>query len=184
MNKKKVIICIILVVVLALHFGISAFKNQYQFGSDLYWQANELLSKLDSLATSIDQVLREFEKADFDPASADTVATWYFEFSLNEVRYDFGYEDMPILDEVRLDYIDRVQEIYGQIGNDNEKLAKLLEDEEKRNELISFKTQLELARDALLDFRDRYEEIPNWKRYFVSWKNERERLTEKLRIPE
>lgn len=182
---KKKIICIVLVAVLAVCAGIGVLKQNYRFGSELYGQASGLSAKLDSLATSIDQTVREFEKNGFDPAGVDTVAIWYFEFSLNEIRYGFGYEDMPILDEVRLDYIERAQKIYdeSEINSGNQKLARLLSDETKRNELIGLKSQLVLARDALLDFCDRYNEIPNWKRYFVSWKGEREVLTEKLRIP-
>lgn len=183
---KKKIICIVLAAVLALGAGIGALKRNYRFGSDLYGQATNLSGKLDDLARSIEQTMREFEKTGFDPAGVDTVAIWYFEFSLNEIRYSFGYEDMPILDEARLDYIDRAQKLYDESGiiSGNQKLARLLSDERKRNEMIRLKSQLVLARDALLDFYDRYNAMPNWKRYFVSWKGEREALTEKLRIPE
>lgn len=182
---KKKIICIVLAAVLAVCAGIGALKQNYRFGSELYGQASGLSAKLDSLATSIDQTVREFEKNGINPAGVDTVAIWYFEFSLNEIRYGFGYEDMPILDEVRLDYIERAQKLYDESGinSGNPNTARLFADETKRNEMIRLKSQLVLARDVLLEFRDRYNAMPNWKRYFVSWKGERDALTEKLRIP-
>lgn len=179
MAKKKVVICIILVVVLVLHFGIGAIKDNYRLGLELYKGAGEVAYQSENFARSIDYLLKEFEQADVDPAD---VNAWPFEHALFEIRYF----NIPILDEVRSGYGKRTDDIFKQIVNssENKKLAKLFTNEEKRKELAGFQTQFELVRDALVDFRERYDEVPNWKRYFVSWKNERDILSEKLRIPE
>ena len=179
MKKGKVIICIILVVILALHSGSRAIKDNYQLGLDLYIGAGTVACQSENFARSIGYLLKEFEQPDVDPAD---VNAWPFEHALVDIRYF----NIPILDDVRSDYGKRTDAIYKQIVNssENKKLAKLFTNEEKREELAGLQSQFELVRDVLIDFRESFEEIPNWKRYFVSWKNVQEDLSEKLRIPE
>lgn len=178
MNKKKVAI-IILVALLLLQQGIHMAKDNYRLGFDLYLGAGEVACQSENFARSIGYLLKEFEQPDVDPAA---INAWPFEHALVDIRYF----NVPILDDVRSDYWKRTDVIFKQIVNssENKKLAKLFTNEEKRKELAGFQSQFELVRDVLIDFRESFEEIPNWKRYFVSWKNVQEDLSEKLRIPE
>lgn len=176
---KKIMVCIILIAAFALHSGSRAIKDNYQLGLELYICAGEVACQSENFARSIGYLLKEFEQPDVDPAD---VNAWPFEYALVDIRYF----NIPILDDVRSDYWERMDAIFKQIVNssENKKLAKLFTNEEKREKLAGFQSQFELVRDVLIDFRESFEEIPNWKRYFVSWKNVQEDLSEKLRIPE
>ena len=181
MNKKKVII-IILVVLLLLQQGAHMAKDNYQLGNDLYDAAQQMASQCFMLTDSITFLEERFERGDTDDLDH---ARHAFDEAVASCWSGFGYDDMPIRNEVRSDYTGRIMDIYDQIVNDteNKRLIGLFTEEQKTNELAVLKAQLELMTDTLTDFCNRYNETPNWKRYFVSWKNERERLTEKLRIP-
>lgn len=184
MRKGKIrftalITSIILIAAFALHSGSRAIKDNYQLGLDLYIGASTVACQSENFARSIGYLLKEFEQPNVDPA---TINAWPFEHALVDIRYF----NIPILDDVRSDYCKRTDAIYKQIVNsrENKKLAKLFKNEEKRGKLAGFQSQLELVRDVLTDFRESFEEIPKWKRYFVPWKNVREDLSEKLKIPE
>ncbi len=180
MNWKKVIICIVIIV---LVFGVYAIYDNYRFGKELFLSNNQLLLTCDTLSGSIQGMQEEFQKTDVDPLN---VSRDFFDTVLSEARMRFLYEDACLSYDVRLQYIVKIQEIQHEIGSDrrNTCLARFFFDDEKMEDLTAFKKQLEFMYEVLSDFGEQYNAMPKWKRYFVSWKGEREALTEKLRIPE
>ncbi len=181
--KKKVIIYIAIIAAIALAYGAYAIYDNYRFGQELFLSNNQLRLTCDTLSGSIQGMQEEFRKTDVDPLN---VSRDIFDTVLSEARMRFIYEDACLSYDVRLQYIKKIQEIQHEIGSDrrNTCLARFFFDDEKMEDLTAFKEQLEFMYEALSDFGEQYNAMPKWKRYFVSWKNERELLTEKLRIPE
>ena len=182
MNRKKIII-IILVALLLLQQGIHMAKENYRLGNDMHRAALNTAGHCFELADSIDFMQKRFENGEVDDLENTSIS---FDCAVVRCRSDFCYDDLPVLNEVLSGYTRQIEDIFHQIVNDpgNKRLIKLFTDEKKSSDLAVFKEQLEVMYETLTDFCDRYNEIPNWKRYFVSWKDEREALTEKLRIPE
>lgn len=177
--KKRVIICIAIIATIVIVYGIC---DNYRFGKELFLSNNQLKLTCDTLSGSIQGMQEEFQKTDVDPLN---VSRDFFDTVLAEARMRFLYEDACLSYDVRLQYIAKIQEIQHEIGSDrrNTCLARYFFDGEKMEDLTAFKEQLEFMYETLSDFSERYIAMPNWKRYFVSWKDEREALTEKLRIP-
>ena len=181
MNRKRIMI-IILVALLLLQQGIHMAKDNYQLGSDIYWSAQRTAGLCLELAESIDFMQKRIDNREIDDLEYTSIS---FDNIVVRCRREFGGDNVPILNEVMPVYWGRIDDIFFQIVNDsgNERLIDLFTDGKKSSDLAIFKEQLEVMYETLTDFCDRYNEIPNWKRYFVSWKGEREELTQKLRIP-
>lgn len=182
MNRKKIII-IILVALLLLQQGIHMAKHNYQLGSDMYWSAQTTAGLCRELADNIESMQERIDDGEIEDIE---ITSRSFDNIVVKSKREFGGDNVPIFNEVMSVYWEQIEDIFLQIVNDpdNKRLIKLFTDEKKSSDLATFKGQLEVMSDLLTDFCDRYHEIPIWKRYFVSWKNERELLTEKLRIPE
>ena len=182
MNRKKIII-IILVALLLLQQGIHMAKHNYQLGSDMYWSAQTTAGLCRELADNIESMQERIDDGEIEDIE---ITSRSFDNIVVKSKREFGGDNVPIFNEVMSVYWEQIDDIFNQIVNDpgNKRLLKLFTDEKESKDLAIFKEQLEFMYEALMEFWDRYNAMPNWKRYFVSWKGEREALTEKLRIPE
>lgn len=182
MNRKILIILIITLVLLALLCGIYLIYDNYRFGQELYGAVNQMSTKSDALADGIGFLEEKFENGDIDDLAHNRHA---FDSAILVVHSGFGYDDMPLLDDVRLEYIDRFEELWLQTVNDhnNTNLVELFTDTEKSTEITNLQKQLELMTITFMDFSNRYDEMSVWERCFVSWRNERKILSDQVRLP-
>lgn len=73
---------------------------------------------------------------------------------------------MPVLDEVRLEWINRFEEIYEQTRSDEDLQAMF----ERGGQKLLQKQLTQLA-NVLTDIMDSYWDLPFWKHYLTSWSN-------------
>lgn len=178
MKKKKIIIFIAIPVLLVLLCGGYFIYNNYRFGAELYSTAGDMSVQCRLLADSVDDLEKQFENADHDDVNRQS-----FDFSINTVRSSFGSENMPILENVRLDLIHRFEELYDKTQSD-EDLVSIFTDKEKHEEIAVLRDQLNILANSLVDFRERYDQMSDWERCFASWENEQRILSDKARMPQ
>jgi hypothetical protein len=177
MNKKKVILSITTIIILASLYGIQLFRENRQFGNELYWAVNKTEFQSRSLAESIAYLEDRFADPDW---RNQRIITHSFENAIQDVYLHFG-GDIPLLKEVSDEWYARFKQIYEQIVNkDINALEKLfLED---GSELSDLKNQLDNMTNCLFEFRERYDQLAEWERYLVSWKQEQIILSEKVKL--
>lgn len=76
------------------------------------------------------------------------------------VRASFGYDSTPILDEVRLDLAHQFEEFYRETHS-GEDLVALFTDKKNLEEIAVLRDQLNILADSLVDFMERYEQMPD-----------------------
>ena len=108
------------------------------------------------------------------------IYTSAFESAIQDVYLHFG-GDMPLIRQVSDEWYARFKEIYEQIVNKGPYAAKKVF-LEKGDELSDLKIQLENMTKCCTEFRERYEQLSEWERYFVSWKEEQKILSEKVKL--
>ena len=170
-KRKKLILLIIALALLALSYGaLSSLRSNYKLGQELYHSSNDALHQVSNLMESIDYLEQQFE----DPnQNADDVDRYFFDESIRTIRWNFGYENMPLLDEVRLEWIHRFEEIYEQ-ARSNETLQAMFD----RGEHQLLQEQFTQLANLLTDFTDHYRDLPSRQHYLTSWSDIRERLSE------
>ncbi len=181
MKRKKVIIIIGTIVVLVLLYGIHSIFGNCRFGQELYEVSCRLSFQVQSLIKSIDDLEEEFAEADNDQVDY----LYYNQYHNAIVTFwsEFGYEDMPILDEVRLEYSARINEILRQTSK-NEEVENAFTNAEEFQKIDDLRDQLKVLTNGLNEFVESYRQMSDLERYFVPWKNERKLLSDKVRIPE
>lgn len=177
-KRKKIIVFIVTFILLILICGSYFIYDNYKFGQDLYDTACRMSVQNSSLIDSIDDLEKEFENTDHDP---DYAYINSFRAAIASMRSWFGYEDLPFMNDVRAQWSHRIEEIFRENLSD-EDLKNLFTNKKKPEEITVFKNQFIFLNDSLLEFQDSYTQTPVWKRYFVSWKNERNILSEKVRV--
>ena len=110
MKRNRKIILFILAITLVLLFGIYLIYDNYRFGQELYTAACAMSFQSRNLADSIDYLEQEFEKAVNDPAYK--AYTPPFDSAVFDVHSHFGYDDMPLREDVRLEYIYRFEGLF------------------------------------------------------------------------
>lgn len=170
-KRKKIILLIITLAVLAISYGaVSWLRSNYMLGQELYRSSNEVLHQVSNLMESIDYLDQQFK----DPnQSADDVDRYFFDESIRTIRWNFGYENIPILDEVRIPWIHRFEEIYEQALSD-ETLKTMFDNGEHKR----LQAQLKNLAEILTAFCDSYSELPTWKHYLTSWNDVRTSMSE------
>ena len=178
MKRKKVIIIIGMIVVLVLLYGIHSIFGNYRFGQELYRSACRLSFQVQYLIKSIDDLEEEFAEADNHPVDY----VYYNEYYNAVDPVWFGYEDMPILDEVRFEYSARIDEIRDQTMKDEE-VENAFTNAEEFQKIADLRDQLKVLTNGLNEFVENYRQMSDLERYFAPWKNELKLLTDKVRIP-
>ena len=177
MNRKKVILLITTIIILALLTRIQLFRENRQFGSELYRTVCRMEHQSRTLSESIAYLEEKFADPDWRNKGIYTSA---FESAIQDVYLHFG-GDMPLIRQVSDEWYARFKEIYEQIVNKGPYAAKKVF-LEKGDELSDLKIQLENMTKCCTEFRERYEQLSEWERYFVSWKEEQKILSERVRL--
>lgn len=179
MKRGKIIIIFIIFCGFVLLYGIYSIYRNYQFGCELYRTACKLSIQVQSLIKSIDDLEREFGNED----STHVDYAYYNQYyeAIGVFWSEFGYEDMPVLDEVRAEYIGRIDEIRRQTMKD-EDLENVFTNAEEFNKIATLRDQLKILINGLNEFVESYRQMSSLERYFTSWKDERRVLTDKVRI--
>ena len=159
--------------------GIYLIYDNYRFGQELYTAACAMSFQSRNLANSIDYLEQEFEKAVNDPAYK--VRTSPFDSAILDVHSHFGYDDLPLREDVRLEYIYRFEDLFSR-SLSYERLKNLFTDHEEFNKITVLKNKLEILTDGLIDFEDRYNQMSDLERFFALWRNEQKALSDKARI--
>lgn len=172
--KKKVVVLILVFIMLGLLCGMRMLHNNFQLGRDLYFAVCDMSVQSALLGDSISFLKTEFTKADKDEVCRHRHS---FDFAIADVRSSFGYDNMPMLDDVRIELIDCFEELYCQTRSDEGLKEFFIEEPDK---VDGMQNLLKIMEDTFVDFIDMYNRIPRWKQYFVSWENERKILNEKI----
>lgn len=175
MKRKKVIILIVAVVAFVFIGGMHFANLNERYGSELYQGVNTMEFCSDELVYAFDCLEDEFEAAANDPE--DEVNRVLFDYALAIMRNTLEYNEWPFTEEVRLEYKARMEELYMQTYSD-EDLAYVFTDAEEFEKIINLRNQLETLTFACMDFHEKYNQIPAWKRYFISWREERRIFSE------
>lgn len=178
-NTKKIILIIVTIVVLALVIGIHLIHNNHRYGMELYRTTCTMSVQAYELADAIAYLQEAFANPDIEN---DDIYTHPFDSAILETRSYFGYEDMPLLQDVWSGYTSRIEKLWRLVaGKDVDELEKLFTKE--ADELADFKYHLDNLTKQFDDFREKYNQMSKWERYFVSWRKEQKILNEKVRIP-
>ena len=177
MKKKRNIIILIMVLVLLCGWAIGSIHNNYQHGRELDYVLERLSWQCTDLAESIDRLKSELDKGNNDYSFLNT----YYNAMLMFYSW-FGYEDMPFLEDVREEWTAQFANLRQQALRGDEHVRNIFTDDEKFKEVAHLRDQLYKMVDAVDDFRERYEQMSEWERYFVSWKDEQKILNEKVRF--
>ena len=176
--KKKLIrpisFCVIVVVLLCVTYFV---YDNYRLGQEMYTAVLDLSSQSKNLADSIAYLEKESENAD----GIQNVNRQSFDFAIHSLHSSFGYENMPLLENVRIAWIERFEELWQQTLGDVEAIERLFTEESQ--EMIELKKQLDKMTDCFINFSENYNEMSVWERCFTSWKNERKLLSDMVGLP-
>ncbi len=180
MKRKRMIILIVTIVAFVFIGGMHFLYLNERYGSELYQAVNTMSVCCKRLAKSIDSLEKEFKAAANDPD--DEVNRVLFDNRLAEIRIMLEYDEMPFTEEVRLEYMDRLEELYLQTYSD-EDLAYAFTNEEESEKMANLKNQLEALNDACMDYiESNSSRMVDWRQYFVSWRNERKIFSDKASL--
>ena len=175
--KKKIIIILITILVLLCTWGINSIRNNYQLGQDLYSSLNPLSIQYANLAESIDRLKDAVDKENdsygyLNAYYNSLIAFWSFP----------GYDDVPFLDDVRTEWAEVFEKHRQESYRGDEHVRSIFADEERFKELAHLRDQSNHVVDCFREFRENYEQMSDWDRYFTSWKDEQKILNEKVRF--
>ena len=183
MYKKRIIIGIALVLVLVLLCGIQLIYKNYQFGQDLHNYVNDMYVQCVLLADGIELLEEDFAK--LGPEHSSFGSRTLFDNALSSTQAAFGTLNMPILEDVRQEYIDQFGTLYRELLNDpgDVKLIALFTDPEKAGELAVLKERMHNMAECFREFTKSFHQMSEWEQCFYSWEKERQILSEKVRMP-
>ena len=175
--KKKTIITLITILVLLCAWGIRSIRNNYQLGQDLYVVLNRLSIQYENFANTVDRLK---EVVDEGGVRGSHLTPLYN--SLYEFWSSIGYDDMPFWDDVRHEWYQQFNKYRLEAIHGDEHIIGIFADEEKFKELAHLRDQSYHVVDCFGEFRENYEQMSVWERYFTSWKDEQKILNEKVRF--
>lgn len=174
---KKNIIILIAILVLLCTWGIHSIHDNYRLGQDLYSVLNPLSRQYADLAESIDRLKGAVDRGEDSYGFLNAYYNAHFKF------WSFlGYDDVPFLDDVRTEWAEVFDKHRQENYRGDEHVRSIFADEEKFKELAHLRDQLNHVVDCFQEFRENYEQMSNWDRYFTSWKDEQKILNEKVRF--
>lgn len=181
MERKIWRIIIIFVLVVAVACVIELFRENRRLGEELNYKSCQMSTQVWDVAHSIALLEEKFESGDIDDLD-------HYRFPFDEaiMKAHLGFSS-SLLGDATAEYYVWLEKLWNHVvldDGDNQKLVKLFTDPESAGELHEFKEHLELLPDMIAEFTDRYAEMSEWERWFTSWESEREKLSEKLKLPE
>lgn len=182
MSKKRIILIAVIIAVLVIHCGAILIYENYQAGWEFNLAVNRLGISCDTLARSIAFYEERSDMAEF----SNTVAAnrHWFDYTLSETRLVFQYEDVPLREDVRSEYVDFLEEIYQQTnsGDNNAGFIKLFTDPVERTKIETLRAKLNDFIEYYWEFDNRYDQMSIWEKCFTSWSKELELLSEKVKL--
>ena len=149
----------------------------------MYSSVIEVRYRCEVMSSGINGMQEIFQDPNIDPEGIEVAI---FDRVLTATRIIIGYDDMALEDDVRQAYGERcraMQSHYFTPGHNNTLFAESFKDPEKAANVEAFKNDLENLKTGLNDFANRYNEMSFLERCFTSWSHEREKLSEKVRLP-
>lgn len=171
---KKLVVLIVALAILVPVCGINMIYNNYRLGSDLYFAACRMSVETARLDRSISFLKKELAKGADNEAYRERHV---FDNDIHGIRISLAYNRTLLLDEVRVELGDRIEDFYLQTKSDEGLKNYFAANPDKIDDLLNL---LRDTTDVVLDFVKEYNDLPSWKRYFVSWENERKILSDKI----
>ena len=177
--KNKDIIVILMVIMCIFTSGIFIVRNNYRLGRDIYHSAHDMEVQSRELANAIAYLLEE--SVNFN--KKETINTHSFEQAMVEVHLHFGHEEVPLTEDVYSEWLELFDKIYQHrvVNKSSEYIVKTIE--ENSDEWAKLKIQLENMAQYLEELCVQYEQMSIWEKGFISWKNVKKILSDKIGIP-
>lgn len=172
--KKRIVVLIAAFAILVPVCGINMIYNNYRLGSDLYAAACSMSVETARLDRSITFLKKEFAKGADNEAYRERHV---FDNDIHGIRISLAYNRTLLLDEVRVELGDRIEDFYQETKSDEGLKNYFATNPNEVDDLLNL---LRDTTDIVLDFVEGYNDLPRWKRYFVSWENERKILSDKI----
>lgn len=172
MTRKKFAIITSVVLVLALIYGVYSIHNNYRLGDQLHLGATKMVSQIITLVSAIDYTQKEF-------AQSDCVDRSGFDIAILSAKLKFGDLDKPFLNEVTDEWYNEIIKFYNQTQTSN---YEDFENTFRNEEIYIFRDKLVELSNILMDFYTDYAQTPEWKLYFISWKDAQIRLSDQARM--
>ena len=174
--KKKSIVIFFTFFMLVCVCGICCVHNNYRLGQEmsdsierLSWQYTDLLESIDQLKDAVSE----------DDNRYSFLNTYYE--ALFDVMHTADY--FPLLDEIRDEWYRQFKNLHEEaVRGGDEHVRSIFADEESFKEIAHLRDQLNHVVDCFREFRENYEQMSVWDRYFTSWKEEQKILNEKVRF--
>src|SRR5690554_517301 len=106
MSKKRIIIKLTAIILIVVGLISYLIKRNYNYGRELYSEAASMSVQIQSLADSIEYVDRAVT---YSMVEADDINRQSFDMAIASIRSGFGYDDMPLLNNVRSNWINRIE---------------------------------------------------------------------------
>ena len=186
MTRKKIIIGIAVVLLVAIVCCVHLIRENYRLGLEFYNAVNYTSVESVRIADGIAYMQMQFEKPDLD---YDTLGSSRHAFDQAIVSTQwldgFAYDNRTFTEEVCNQYNARFVQLYHLVCNDldNARLIELFTDPEKAQQMEELEEKLNIMTQWCVDFRERYNQMSDWERCFHSWEEERQILSEKVRFP-
>lgn len=177
MKNKRKIIFLLAILILLCTWGINSIRNNYQLGQDLYSVLSRLSGQCRDLAEGIDRAKEAVDRGN----DGYSYLNAYYD-PLVEFNSFFGYDNVPFLKDVRTEWTKQFTKHLQEAYRGDEHVRSIFADEEKFKELAHLRDQLNHVVDCFREFRENYEQMSDWDRYFTSWKDEQKILNEKVRF--
>ena len=179
MSKKRIIITLTAIILIVVGFISYLVKNNYNYGWQLYSEAGSMSVQTQSLADSIEFLDKTVT---YSTIEAYDNYRHSFDVAVASMRSNFGYDDMPLLDDVRNNWINRIETLFKQTRNDTDLLATF-KDEVKLGEMRFLHHQLTDMTIKFTYLRLRFNLMTNFERCMFNWRKEQKILSKRVDFP-
>ena len=178
MKKKRIVIILLAAIVIIAGSASYLAKRNYDYGLRLYTAAGSMSVQTMSLADSIEYLEETITDSAMETTDLNRNS---FDSALASMRSSFGYDDMPLTNHVRHEWIIRFEDLYEQTFNDDD-LILAFEDLKQQGELSLLHDQLTELTIKLNYIRDRFNHLSAPERYLFNWHRELQLLSESVDI--
>lgn len=178
MKRKRLVIFLVVAIVIIAGFSMYHARVNYNYGGKLFNAANSMSIQTKALADSIAYLE---ETLTCTSNEEDDIYRHSFDFAMSSLRSSFGYDDIPLTEEVRSAWINRFEKLYAETNEDSE-LHSLFADPDKYTELKLLQYQLTDLTVKLSYLSQRYQQMSVIERYTFSWRKEVQFLSKSVNV--
>ena len=178
MNKKRIILIAILIAVLVLLCVMEFIRDNYQLGQWMYEESTQMSVQCIFIVDSLDYLEMQFSDPNNDDVNMNA-----FSSAISSARSRFGQENIPLLEDVRSEYVDQFENLWNLALRDGA-IRQAFTDDREYHEIITLKDALTNMANQLNDFRAHYQQMSFLEKCFTSWSNERDILSEAVKLPQ